>query len=76
MTPSPRGHIGTCETCGKRCYTSKRDAKAAIRQRQHRAGRLSAYRCGPYWHIGHLHRAVAAGQLRRDQIRTRKDRRR
>lgn len=57
-----------CPTCGKLRYLTRAHAKRAIRQHQHREGRLSAYRCGEFWHIGHLPRAIARGQASRDDL--------
>jgi hypothetical protein len=66
-------HVGTCATCGKRCYPSKAHAKKVARSlRGDRSGQhLSAYRCGDtaYWHLGHLLRAVVRGVMGRDEIR-------
>jgi hypothetical protein len=58
-------HVGRCPRCGKRRYTSKRDAKAVIRQLR---DRMNAYRCGEYWHVGHLPKPVIAGDAGRDDI--------
>ena len=60
-------HVGTCPTCGKRCYGSKDEAKKAARQ-IHPASRLNVYRCGTYWHLGHLPLAVVHGDLPRSEI--------
>lgn len=59
-------HVGTCPSCGKRRYVSKRAAKAVIRQYR---DRMNAYRCGEYWHVGHLPRPVITGDATRDDIR-------
>jgi hypothetical protein len=52
--------IGTCEHCGKGCWTSKKIAKAAAR-RNHPGERLSVYECGRWWHYGHLDYPVLRG---------------
>jgi hypothetical protein len=68
-------HVGTCATCGKRCYPSKARAKKVARSlRGDRSGQhLSVYRCGDsaYWHLGHLPRDVVRGVMGRDEIRPR-----
>jgi hypothetical protein len=61
-------YIGCCPVCGKHCYETKRDAKRAAR-RLHPGSRLNPYRCGRWWHIGHLPAPVVAGVLPRDRIR-------
>lgn len=58
------GSVGLC-TCGKQRYPSRRTAKAAARLR-HPGDRLAAYRCGPFWHVGHLSETVTRGFLARD----------
>lgn len=77
MSPRPRqdqntgakAYIGTCRTCGKRCYPTKADAKKAIRQLPHKkGGRLSVYPCGPYWHFGHLPKQIRTGDATRDDL--------
>lgn len=56
-----------CPTCGKKSWLTRADAKAMARRIP--GGRsLSAYRCGNYWHLGHLPRPVATGALTRDDI--------
>jgi len=60
--------VGTCPTCGKRCYLTKRTAVRASRQITTRTGRLHPYRCGDYWHLGHLPRNVVKGAITRRQL--------
>ena len=67
-TTANRKYTGTCETTGKRMYTSRANAKRAARG----IGRgLAAYRCThcDHWHNGHRngltreqHRAAAVGR--------------
>lgn len=59
---------GQCPTCGKVRYLTKAAAKRAIARHEHRDGRLNAYRCGEFWHIGHLPRAIARGLATRDDL--------
>jgi hypothetical protein len=62
------GHIGTCQVCGKRCFTSRKAARKAIRTIGD-GDHMTAYRCGAsYWHIGHLPKAVIKGKTSRDRI--------
>ncbi len=35
------------------------------------SGHLNAYRCGVFWHIGHLPASVVAGDETRDDLRRR-----
>lgn len=58
-----------CPTCGKLRYLSRAHAKkTAKRLQRRREGRLNAYRCGAFWHIGHLPKSVVHGEVRRDEI--------
>lgn len=69
----PTGFVRTCETCGKRCFETRGDAKKVIRRLKDR-GRMHAYKCGTYWHIGHLPARVKAGNKSRDEIEPRRTR--
>ena len=68
MNVGMKAYVGLCPDCGKRCYPSKADAKAATRQLPHRKGRLSVYQCGPYWHYGHLPKTIRTGDAGRDDL--------
>jgi hypothetical protein len=69
MASQIRSSVGTCSTCGKQCYPSKRDAKAQSRRMPvRRLGRLHPYKCGDYWHFGHMPPNVTAGRVGRDQL--------
>lgn len=63
--------LSTCPTCGKRRFLSKTQAKQSAR-RMRRGGkpRLNAYRCGDFWHLGHLPDVVRHGGATRDDITT------
>lgn len=73
MTKSIRDHTGfipggsVCPRCGKREWPTRKDAKAAAR-RFFPGERLSVYRCGDVWHLGHLPTAVRRGHITRDEI--------
>lgn len=62
------GGAGECTSCGKLRFLTKAAAKRAASQLPHRQGRLNAYRCGDFWHIGHLPRAIARGLATRDDL--------
>lgn len=58
---------GTCSTCGKYAYTTK-----ALAKRAHKGspsnGHPSYYKCGQYWHWGHLAEPVINGLATRDIV--------
>lgn len=59
-----------CPDCGKRTYTSRRDAKRVC-TRARDGGKPSAYECEPgsgRWHSGHLGQAVKLGVLTRHEL--------
>lgn len=56
----------SCPTCGKRRYSDRKTAKAALRRLSWRHG-MNAYRCGQFWHIGHASAAAKAWYRRRDE---------
>ncbi len=57
--------VGRCSTCGKVCYPSRKAAKIAGRRLNMGSEPLSAYRCGDYWHLGHLPYEVRRGVIAR-----------
>lgn len=63
--------LSTCPTCGKRRFLTKAQAKTAARQMR-RLGkpRLNTYRCGDFWHLGHLPDVVRHGEATRADITT------
>jgi hypothetical protein len=62
-----------CPDCGKLRYLTRRHAKRIARRiNARRGGRLNAYRCGDFWHIGHLPTAVRHGDIARDDIDSRR----
>lgn len=61
----------TCTGCGKVRFTNRRAAKLAIKRMRGKGitdGHLNAYRCGEFWHIGHLPSAVIGGDLLRSDL--------
>lgn len=67
--PNSSRHIGTCESCWKRSYVTRKDAKATIRHVNDPA--MRAYRCpagSGYFHIGHIPQAVRDGRMTVGQI--------
>lgn len=62
-----------CPDCGKLRYLTRAHAKRVARRiSRRRGGRLNAYRCGEFFHIGHLPDGVRHGDLSRDEITTRR----
>jgi hypothetical protein len=59
---------GLCPSCGKRRWLTKREARLVARRMTARVGRLHAYRCGEFWHLGHLPAVVVAGRLSRADL--------
>lgn len=63
--------MGQCPECGKKRYTSRKIARKALRQMNsggYDSSGMNEYRCGEYWHVGHLPRRVVRGRRGRDQI--------
>ncbi|SES04265.1 hypothetical protein [Streptomyces qinglanensis] len=44
--------LGTCPTCGRKSYLTRREARRAARA-IHPHTALRAYKCGDHWHNGH-----------------------
>lgn len=63
----PDRSVGTCPDCGKQRFSSRAEAKRIARQ--YRSTRLSAYRCGDYWHLGELPPEIRRGTSSRDAVR-------
>lgn len=57
----------SCPMCGKVRYLSRKQARDAAR-RLRGSGHLNAYRCGEFWHLGHLPDPVRAGRWSRDDL--------
>lgn len=55
-----------CPDCGKLRYLTRKGAKKAARMMG--AVSMSPYRCGDFWHNGHLPGAVKTGRLTRDDL--------
>lgn len=60
--------IGKCPDCGKVCYVDRKSARRAGKRR-HAGEHMSPYKCGEFWHIGHLPRLTIDGKLDRDTVR-------
>jgi len=61
--PSYLGHVGVCDTHGKRIFTDRRRARREIRVLADPG--MREYRCDVLdgaWHIGHLPLAVVEGR--------------
>lgn len=65
------GRIGTCSSCGKQSYRTRKEAKRAF-ARIFPGEKLSAYQCGTVWHYGHLSVVVRKGKTSRDALRARR----
>lgn len=63
---------GKCPACGKLRLLTKDDAKKALRRMNGRKGRLHAYPCGAFWHVGHPPRDLVAGRATRDEVEARR----
>jgi hypothetical protein len=57
---TPYQFTHTCATCGKASFPSRKLAKQQAR-RVHPGEKMSEYRCGDWWHYGHLAPAIIAG---------------
>lgn len=69
--PNTAPFLFGCRTCGKRAYSSRKQARRAARI-AHPGDHLRAYQCPHhpgFWHIGHLHRRGQDG-IRRPRRRT------
>lgn len=62
-----------CPDCGKRRYQTRKQAKLWAR-RLHPGDRLSPYKCGDYWHLGHLPNDIRTLGIDRSVLKPRKDR--
>jgi hypothetical protein len=71
--PSYRKTWATCETCGKRSYPTRSEARQAARAHSINADKFNVYRCGDGWHLGHLPQAVRSGELDKDEWLKRKE---
>lgn len=70
-TSRKNGILGTCTVCGKQTYASRQTAKRAMK-RLYPEDRQSVYRCGDFYHFGHLPRVVRAGRESRADVRERR----
>lgn len=59
---------GTCAKCGKYAFNTRKDAKRFIR-RHLPTSKMSVYRCGDFYHIGHLAYVVRRGLSDRRDVR-------
>lgn len=63
----PKNDYGTC-ACGKVKYPSRAVAKSVARRVYPHDNRLRPYRCGEWWHLGHLAPAVLHGRYSRQEV--------
>lgn len=59
---------GRCPTCGKLRYLSRKTAKQDANRYRKRTGRMDTYRCGDFWHLGHLPSRVRRGEIARSDL--------
>jgi hypothetical protein len=55
-----------CETCGKVRFRNRKAARARAKK-LYPGDHMSTYKCGEYWHIGHIPWAVRRGVRARDE---------
>jgi hypothetical protein len=60
----PVGNL--CHRCGKVSYLSRAAARKGRRLPIYRGEHMSIYRCGDYYHLGHLSPDVIAGEVGRE----------
>lgn len=61
----------TCPTCGKRRYQTRKQARQAAKH-NHPGDHQTAYKCGNYWHHGHLPADILDGTVDRSVLKPRK----
>lgn len=64
------GFVGAtvrCPDCGKCRYPTRADAKR-VAKRRHPGEHLAPYRCGAFWHLGHLPAAAVYGSKGRGEV--------
>jgi hypothetical protein len=55
-----KGPVATCRSCGKLCFRTRKEAKT-YQRRYLRADHLNVYKCGDYFHLGHMPYLIARG---------------
>lgn len=54
-------YVGYCQDCGKKSYSTRKRAKAALKLYHPGEKNLAVYQCGEYFHYGHLRYSVVKG---------------
>lgn len=62
---------GRCP-CGKVRLLTKRDAKKVLRRMNGRKGRMHAYECRGFWHVGHVPNDLKKGDASRADLEARR----
>lgn len=62
---------GRCQ-CGKLRLLTRKDAKKVLRRMKGRKGRMHAYECDGFWHVGHPPRDLVAGTVARADVEARR----
>lgn len=68
MSGIPDVTAGACPTCGKVRHRSRRAARRFARRWHGKHSGLRPYRCGRYFHLGHLADPIRHGDATRDAI--------
>ena len=63
---------GRCP-CGKVRLLTKADAKKVLRRMKGRKGRMHAYECMGFYHVGHVPSDLKKGAASRDDIEARRE---
>lgn len=58
---------GRCQ-CGKLRYLTRKAAKQDANRYRKQLGRMDTYRCGDFWHLGHLPGRVRRGEIARSEL--------
>lgn len=59
---------GTCPRCGKVCHRTRRAARRFARRWHGKHSGLRPYRCGHYFHLGHLADPIRHGETTRHDL--------
>ncbi|HTF10350.1 MAG TPA: hypothetical protein VK659_19455 [Asanoa sp.] len=70
MSEGKINFFNECPLDGKVRFPSRKAARRAAR-RHPQFGRMNAYPCGDFWHLGHLPAAVKRGNVGREALRSR-----
>lgn len=63
--------MSVCPACGKRRYPTRKEARKWAK-RLHPGKHMSPYRCGEFWHLGHLPADITKLGIDRSVLRTKR----